>query len=46
MPVKFRYPGPIRRPTCIWAFPTLVAMRTKQQVVKCCPPTGVGRAIF
>ena len=28
------------------AFPTLVAMRTKQQVVKCCPPTDVGRAIF
>ena len=22
------------------AFPTLVAMRTKQQVVKCCPPTS------
>lgn len=22
------------------AFPSLVAMRTKQQVVKCCPPTS------
>ena len=28
------------------AFPSLVAIRTKQQVVKCCPPTDVGRAIF